>query len=260
MSLMYEPDKVAIAGDWHGNPAWARHAIEYAKDNGADAMIQVGDFGFWVRANERGSDAWEYLQRVSAAVKKTELPFFWLPGNHEWWPHLPGNAGRGDKPSLVNGNLIYLPLGYRWSWWGKRFMAVGGAFSIDRFMRTEGKGWWPEEILTDEDVNWACHQPHGMDVILSHDCPKGVSIPGIGPDSKPRGGASIWPPQMLLQAEDHRRKMKDIWDKHHPQRWYHGHYHVLYESWYGPTRFFGLDQDGTSTAKNVLFLEPGDLN
>lgn len=255
MSLMYEPTKLAIAGDWHGNPGWARHAIEYAKDNGADAMIQVGDFGFW---RPEDPDSAEYLKRVSTAVKKHEMPFFWLPGNHEYWPGLP-ELGRGKRPSLINGNLIFLPIGYRWEWWGKRFMAVGGAFSIDRFLRTEGKGWWPEEVLTDEDVNWCCHQPHGMDVIFSHDCPTGIDIPGIGPDSKPRGGAQHWPPLMLEQAGQHRRMMKSIWDKHKPQRWYHGHFHVPHTTWYGPTIFEGLHMDGTTMGQNVSFLTPEDL-
>lgn len=258
LDLQKEPTKVAIAGDWHGSAGWARHAIEYAKDHGADAMVHVGDFGYWLHAKKQGSDAWEYLKRVSTAVKKAELPFVWLPGNHEHWPELPGK-GRGELPSLINGNLVFLPIGYRWSWWGKRFMAVGGAFSIDRFLRTEGKGWWPEECLTGEDVAYACRGQERMDVIFSHDCPSGVNIPGIGPDSKPRGGAEHWPPAMLLQAADHRLKMRDIWAAHKPQVYYHGHYHVYHETFYGPTIFRGLDCDGGKMSENVVFLEPGDL-
>ncbi|QZE10565.1 metallophosphoesterase [Mycobacterium phage ScoobyDoobyDoo] len=256
---MYEPTKLAIAGDWHGNAGWARHAIEYAADNGADVMVHVGDFGYWVRATERGSDTWEYLERVSAAVSKTGIEFLWLPGNHEHWPMLPGLAGRGPSVEPVHGNLLYLPIGYRWEWWEKKFMAVGGAFSIDRFLRKEGLAWWPEEVLTDEDVTWCCHQPHGVDVIFSHDCPAGVDIPGIGPDSKPRGGKDIWPPAMLYGAADHRRKMKEIWDKHRPQRYFHGHYHVEHETWYGTTKFIGLDMDGTRMSANVKFLTAADL-
>lgn len=257
--MLNEPTKLAIVGDWHSNTHWAVSCFKWAKRNGADALLQVGDFGFW----RPGEDTQDHLDAISGASRQYELPCIWLPGNHEYWPGLPHDEGllpgRGKRPSLINGNLIYLPPGYRWTWWGKRFMAVGGAFSIDRFLRTEGKGYWLEETLTEDDVNWACHQPHGMDVIFSHDCPKGVNIPGIGPDSKPRGGASHWPPLMLLQAEEHRQKMKDIWDKHHPQRWYHGHYHVDHETWYGPTRFRGLDMDGTSAERAMAFLTAEDL-
>jgi len=258
--VLTEPTKLAVIGDWHANTRWACNALKYAKDNGADAVLQVGDFGFW-RPDD--PDTQPHLDEISETAKALGIEVLWLPGNHEYWPGLPHDPGmlpgRGKKPSLINGNLLYLPPGYRWSWWGKNFMAVGGAFSIDRFMRTEGKGYWLEETLTDEDVEYASREPHGLDVIFSHDCPKGVDIPGIGPDSKPRGGASLWPPLMLLQAEEHRQRMKDIWDVHKPQRWIHGHYHVYHETWYGPTIFTGLDMDGTTPETNIMFLGPGDL-
>jgi hypothetical protein len=252
---MSEPTKVAIAGDWHGNGGWAEQVIYRAHEEGADAMIQVGDFGFWTP----GISSEMYLDRVSDAVSDTGIVFHWLPGNHEYWPGLPGDAGRGTRPSLVNGNLIYLPIGYRWEWWGKKFMAVGGAFSIDRFMRSEGRSYWNEELLTDEDVTWCTHQPHGVDVMFAHDCPRGVSIPGIGPDSKPRGGASLWPDDMLHGAQQHRIKLREIWDAHKPQRFYHGHYHVDHLTYFGPTIFRGLDMDGTSYHGNVTYLTPADL-
>lgn len=254
--MLTEPTKIAAIGDWHGNTHWACQALKYAKQQGADVAVQVGDFGFW-RPDD--PDTQPHLDAISEAAKDVGIEVIWLPGNHEYWPGLP-ELGRGKKPSLINGNLVFLPIGYRWSWWGKTFMAVGGAFSIDRFQRAEGRGYWLEETLTDEDVAYASREPHGIDVIFSHDCPKGVDIPGIGPDSKPRGGASLWPPNMLLQAEEHRERMKAIWDVHKPQRWYHGHYHCAHETWYGPTVFTGLDMDGTSADKNIAFLSASDLH
>lgn len=247
-----EPTKLAIAGDWHGSGRWAQQAIKRAHDEGADAMIQVGDFGFWTSPSRN-----TYLDMVAKAVKDTGIWFAWLPGNHECWPELP-EVGRGKRPALVR-NTVFLPIGYRWKWWDKNFMALGGAYSIDRFMRKEGRSYWEEETLTNEDVEWACHQPHGMDVILSHDVPQGVDIPGIGPDSKPRGGADIWPKDMMAGAGAHRRRVRAVWDKHEPQRWFAGHYHVDYTVWYGPTIFRGLDMDGTTFDRNVAYLEPGDL-
>lgn len=257
--------KVAIAGDWHGNPGWARHAVEYGVQNNADHFLHVGDFGYWVRATERGSDSWEYLKRVNTVLDKHNRDLWWLDGNHEFHPELQALVAKhgNDRPITLPGwnRIHYLPRGYRWSWWGKQFMAVGGAWSIDRFLRTEGKGWWPQELISDEELAYAKREPQGLDVIFSHDCPKGVDIPGIGPDSKPRGGADIWPPDMLAGAARHRARFREIWDVHHPQRWYHGHYHVPHETWYGPTRFIGLDCDGASggMAQNVAFLKASDL-
>lgn len=258
---MTEPTKLAIAGDWHGSGGWAAQAIWYAKKvKAADHLIQVGDFGYWLPGSGRD----RYLAQVQEAADDWGIDIWWLDGNHEYHPELVDLVARNgkDHPIPLPGydRIFYLPRGYRWSWWGKNFMALGGAFSIDRYLRTEGKGWWPEEVLTDEDVTWACHPPHGVDVIFAHDCPQGVSIPGIGPESKPRGGAEIWPPAMLHGAAQHRLKVRDVWDKHHPKFWYCGHYHVTApEIWYGPTVFTVLNRDGTTLGENVTFLTPEEL-
>ena len=65
---------------------------------------------------------------------------------------------------------------------------------------------------------------------------------------------------MMAEAAIHRRKLKDIWDKHRPQRFYHGHYHVAHHTYYGPTEFFGLDRDATTLARNIAFLTADDLS
>lgn len=251
-----DPELLAIAGDWHGALGWSRAAMEYAKRKGATALLHVGDFGYWPAYDEHTrsqTGGCYFVEKVREAARELELPVFWLDGNHE--NHDVLIPGQGDEW------VRHLPRGHRWSWWGKQFMAVGGAFSIDRFMRKEGVSYWQGELLTDEQLEYAKRVPHGLDVIFSHDCPTGINIPGIGPDSKPRGGKEFWPPDMLAGAARHRKRVRQIWDTHHPQRWYHGHYHVDYEIWYGPTRFRGLDCDGArgGMSSNVTFLEASDL-
>lgn len=247
------PDKLAIAGDWHGNWAWATRAIKHASDNGADVIFHVGDFGFWTPCDETE----HYLYVVEQACQDYLVRLYWIDGNHEDHTRRDEFNDPAERPFTT-----YVPRGYRWNWWGKRFMGVGGAFSIDRFMRKEGVSWWPEELLTDEEVKYACRDDGTpVDVVFSHDCPKGVSIPGIGPDSKPRGGVDMWPPDMLIGAASHRGRMRVIWDCTHPKLWVHGHYHVPYQSWYGPTRFWGLDCDGAPGGMdmNVTFITAEDL-
>lgn len=251
---MVEPKVLAVAGDWHGNTQWALSAIEYASNHGADAIIQVGDFGFWTA----GKHTEHYLARVEEMLQDCGVLLYWLDGNHEDHTRRAEFNDPAERPLTT-----YLPRGTRWEWWGKKWMAVGGAFSIDRYLRKEGVGWWPEELLTDEEVELACSPPHGLDVILTHDCPRGVNIPGIGPDSKPRGGQDIWPADMLYGAQLHREKMRQIWDAHQPGLWIHGHYHVLHETWLRNTKFIGLDCDGRfgggPMSDNVMILKPGDI-
>lgn len=259
-----EPDRIAIAGDWHGNPAWARHAIEYAVDEGAEHIIHLGDFGYWSFANNRGSDTWQYLRRVNEALDKAGIDLWWLDGNHENHDDLALLRDKHgiDAPIQLPewDHIHYLPRGYRWEWWGKTFMALGGAWSIDRFLRKEGKGWWPGELITDDQLAYAKREP-SVSVIFSHDCPQGVNIPGIGPDSKPRGGADLWPLDMLAGAARHRERLREVLDVHWPRVWYHGHYHVAHETWLRNTKFVGLDCDGCKQMRlNVDIMDRLDFS
>lgn len=43
------PDKIAFAGDWHGDVPYALKAISWAAKKHAQAIVHVGDFGLWRR-------------------------------------------------------------------------------------------------------------------------------------------------------------------------------------------------------------------
>lgn len=235
------PEKVMLAGDWHGSTHWALSALEQALARGADTVIQVGDFGWWVE----GDFTREYLGSLQRFVHDTGLDFYWLDGNHE-------DHSREFTDERYP-DLTYLPRGYRWSWWDKTWMSVGGAVSVDKAWRKEGVSWWPNEILTEEEVYYASRPP-GVDIVLAHDCPKGVDIPGIGPNTKQRPGEMRWPVDALARAEAHREKMRHIWKATRPTLWVHGHYHRRYEAWLRETRFIGLDCDGSQGWANIMFL------
>jgi hypothetical protein len=141
-------------------------------------------------------------------------------------------------------------------------MAVGGAVSVDKRDRQEGISWWPEETLSDEEVGYASRfDGTPVDVVLAHDCPRGVDIPGVGPDNK-NAVRGIWPPDALYQADIHRDKMWQVWQHTRPDTWIHGHYHIPYVSYLATgvhephTKFIGLGSDGdrmTSTVTTLSF-------
>lgn len=256
MTEMFEdPVKVAVAGDWHGNKSWAVAAIGQAHMLNADVILHVGDFGYW--PGERGKP---YFATLQDKLEKYDLQLYWLDGNHENHDHL-AEMTQGSLELTTMGKydrLHYMPRGFRWEWWGKTFMAVGGAVSVDKEWRTEGRDWWPAEILTEDQITYACREPK-VDVILAHDCPHGVDIPGIGPKTKQRPNENSWPPHVLAEAEAHRKQMRRIWEAHQPRLWVHGHYHRFYESWLRSSKFLGLDCDGSTMAKNLTFLTREDM-
>jgi hypothetical protein len=90
--------------------------------------------------------------------------------------------------------------------------------------------------------------PGPVDVIVAHDAPSGVEIPGLG------GG---WPPAELYVADLHRQKVSEVVDVTRPTLYFHGHYHVRYEAQRGGTRVIGLADDGGRFTENVMVL---DLN
>ncbi len=238
-----DPGRVAFAGDWHGNTSWAASAIHHAKDQGADVVVHLGDFGYTFHPS--------FLRGVADALRHTGLTLLFVDGNHEHHPKLgryPLDAD-GLRP-VVDGLVWHLPRGHRWEWGGRRFLACGGAHSVDRPWREPGVSWWPGEWVTDADVQ-RCVDGGPADVLVAHDCPSGVPIPGLRPD--------LFPPVEILRGDEHRGVIRRIVDATRPWLVWHGHYHQRYEVavefGYGPVVVQGLDCDGTSLAANVVVVD-----
>jgi predicted phosphodiesterase len=244
-----EPTKVMASGDWHASQPFAVRSIDYAVYAGADAIVQCGDFGLWTPSPRLDL----YISTITRLAKETEIHVYWLDGNHE------DHSRRDQFASYDTEYFHYLPRGHRWSWWGKQFMSVGGGVSMDKKHRKEGVSWWPGETLSDEELDFCCRIPHGLDVIFAHDCPRGVPIPGVGPESKQRPGESAWPADVLYEASQHRDKMREIWECHQPQLYAHGHYHIPYEFWLRDTKFIGLGMHMDMMKDTVFFIGPDDL-
>lgn len=258
--MMQEPTKLLIAGDWHGNTGWARSVIDYAAQRGCDTIVQCGDFGFWRDTPETA----RFLSSLQADLEHHGITLYWVDGNHEDHGRLQRMTLGLEFPTLTAGyeRIWYLPRGYRWQWWGKTWMAVGGAVSVDKQHRSEGRSWWPAETLTEEQVEYCC-RPGDVDVIVAHDCPRGVNIPKVGPSfderhDNPRG----WPVGALIESDQHRMKLARIWDATGATRLYHGHYHIGYEKRHGSFGHglvIGLDCDGSQAHDHIRIVTEKDF-
>lgn len=175
--------RIVVAGDWHGNTAWAMHVIEQAAALGIDTILHVGDLGvLW--PGDTGNSFTFKLQR------HLDRYGVWLPfvdGNHDNHTALRalprGTDGFGVISTRAKGGrqlqrIRWVPRGHRWTWPGAggrliRFGALGGAFSVDHEHRRAGKDWWPGiEEVEPEDVLTLGPEP--LDVLASHDCPTGA--------------------------------------------------------------------------------------
>jgi len=236
-----QPGRILALGDVHGNTNWTVGRILSARaqlrEEPFKLLLQAGDFGVWP-----GHFGGKFLYEVSQALEKADASLWFIDGNHECFPLL--DTLRCGKPGIVPidaaQRIWHLPRGTRWTWHGRTWMALGGAVSIDKAQRIEGRDWWPEEAITAAQAQEAC-AGGPCDVLLSHDCPSGVRH-SFGPI--PRN----WDQRDADASEEHRAKLQGVVNTTRPSHIIHGHLHRGYSRMcdfgYGNVSVTGLDMDG----------------
>jgi len=252
------PERIVVAGDWHGNGRAARNAFDAATLVGATLVIQLGDFGMWP-----GFEGTAYLNEVESHAAGAGIPVAWIDGNHEDFNQLlalPVDPVSGLRP--VRKHVWHVPRGASWEWHDVRFRALGGATSLDRKSRKIGKSWWVEESISDIDIA-AAVAGGPCDVLLTHDCPTGVDIPGIRHRSY--ADTRDWPVSELERAWDHRDRLAEVVEVVQPKHLWHGHFHARYSQkavlHAGPAvAVEGLGDDGTGPRGNLMVVDIGNGN
>lgn len=140
---------IYVTGDLHGD----KEAL-YSRSRGlgkGDILIVCGDFGFiWQTQAEKVAEENKILDEISA------LPFeiLFIDGNHENFTRLykyPETERYSNKVRKIRGNIYYLERGRLYCIEGKNFFTFGGAYSVDKYMRTENVSWWSDELPTAEE-------------------------------------------------------------------------------------------------------------
>lgn len=240
---MTDPKHVLIVGDLHGNTGWAKlvaHRAEWLlPDEPKRIILQLGDFGIW-----GGLSGARFLETLSKALSESNSDLWFVHGNHEDFPRLYELAARGTDrgPGFeIAPRIVWLPTGATWAWHDIDWMVAGGAVSVDRSQRREGFDWWPDEELTENDVDDLIRIGK-TDVLLAHDCPASVPL------SLPRP-PSFWDVADLARAHAHRERLQRLVDGVKPEWVFHGHYHLTHRTTqpmaHGDVHVAGLDMDDT---------------
>ncbi|WP_432832878.1 metallophosphoesterase [Dactylosporangium sp. CA-092794] len=218
-----DPTLVTIAGDWHGEADFASALIERAPagPTGTRIVVQLGDFSVWP-----GRAGAAFLDAVADSLLRADASLLFIDGNHEDHPQLLGYPIRADGLRVVRPRLYHLPRGFRWTWHGQRWLALGGAHSIDRPKRTPMVDWWSEEQITDGQAHLAA-SGGTTDYMVTHDCPAGISMPGIC-DAEPGQPKELYD-ELVIEAR-HRQRLLDVVRRVRPRRLLHGHYHIRYDA------------------------------
>lgn len=238
------PVRVLIVGDLHCNTGALFQVVDHAAEVRADVIVQVGDFGFWPRT----PSGQKFLRKAEARLALRGLDLWWVSGNHDDLQALGSRPVEADGRRRTSDHMWHLPRGHRWLWGDTVWVAAGGAVSVDRYGRTEGVSWFRDEVMTDAEVDQII-AAGPSDVVVAHDAPWGEGIFGrrLSLDLPAADRESWWPEDLLLESDEHMRRLRRLVDGVGASRVFHGHHHLRYDdrltTSHGPVEITGLGHD-----------------
>lgn len=239
--------RILLAGDTHGNTDHCQYLIRTALAKDCTCIFILGDAGYW----EHQPAGVKFLDQLNKYAAALDVEVYFLDGNHDKTSLLMEKYGhmRDDEGFVfVRANVLYAPRGHRWTWEGVRFIALGGAYSIDRDWRVEqeiligpkaaGTLWFPEEEMTDEDMDRFLEDATPVDIMLAHDKPTG---------SNPR-----WNRKDILECRPNQDRLQLAVRTLQPKSYFHGHLHYFYTD----EIQYSTVADGAVSSTKVMGLLP----
>ncbi len=213
---MLNSNLLMLVGDSHGNTKFVCDALALAQDLKIPRILQVGDFGIWP-----GEEGRLYLNAVDTASKDTGVRFDFIDGNHEDFDQLDVYEKESEKNA--DGSVRVRP---HINWWPRGSVTVienrsiaflGGAVSVDRFARKEGKSWWSQEHITKQQLDRLyANTPNPVDIMVMHDAPACIPMRSTG----------AFPPILLKASYDARLLLDKVVKHAKPKLLCHGHWHL----------------------------------
>ena len=173
---------IALLGDIHGNAARLAWAIKQAEDQGAVALVQLGDFGMFTKS--------EAMFR--SICKDAKIPVYFIDGNHDdcsrWVRH------HDVWQIWEDVNLFYVPRGTVMELDNRMVAFMGGAASIDKHTRLRYHWHWDEEEnISPQEVLRLMEnvKDKKIDMFLTHCPPNSVINDHFDPRGKLQFGVAI---------------------------------------------------------------------
>ena len=245
--------RAMLLGDIHNSRHVFEAALHVAIEERCDVLVQVGDFGL----QDSTSRGFAPAQAGSMwAAAHSPIPVVVIDGNHEIWPCLMNYQQRYDtlaarqqrRPLHLAGSLWWADRGSVWTWSGRRFGALGGSVSPDRWIPSVARYRWPEEATTQDDLERLIdNAPDGLDVLICHDAPA---------DTQGLVSGLPWqmPEALEREAEAVRELLQAAVDATAPTLVFHGHWHQQNRCRIneGATEVVGLAADGRPACAAIL--------
>ena len=198
--------KTLIVGDVHGYFGYLNILINQKQP---DLVICCGDFGYWPN-----------VPSIKFKPKPQGSKILWIDGNHEdHW------SLRDRKTDELRKDVIYMPRGSTYTLDdGRKILFMGGADSIDKNVRRLGYDWFPEEVISQKDLENLPNEK--IDIVISHTCPLELVGEMLGYRDK--------------DIEPSNHALSYIYNRYNPKRWYFGHWHCHKDIYLRDTKFTTL--------------------
>lgn len=163
---------IYITGDIHGDINRFGKLQRKRKTTENDYIIVCGDFGV----------VWGHPEAIARRLRKIEATFkgkvLFIDGNHENFDilnHYPIVNKFGGKVHKINNQIYHLMRGELYNIEGHTFFCFGGAYSIDRHMRTLGRTFWIEEVPSEKEMfkGGEClyNNLNNIEYVITHEAP-----------------------------------------------------------------------------------------
>lgn len=163
--IPYETDNdhmILFLGDLNCRYWLVNQAIGVAEtqfDESVTAVIQLGDFGLFktpLNSYFNGKDSHSFIR-----------PVYFIDGNHEDFLFFE------TLTRTFSRQFTYIPRGSVLNLNGLNFLCLGGSAYMDPVNTPSGA------VIRDSDIQTCLsHSPETVDIILTHDCPSDIGVPG----------------------------------------------------------------------------------
>ena len=213
---------VILTGDTHGMFDRIEDFCAEYDTTTEDIMIILGDAGINYWLDERDEE-------LKARLSQLPITLFCIHGNHEERPEeVPGydlTEWKGGQAYVQKEypNLLFAEDGEIYEFNGKQAIAIGGAYSVDKFYRiAAGAPWFPTEQpdghIKQRVENALKRADWRVDYVLSHTVPL---------SAMPRH--AFLPTLNQSMVDNSTEKwLETIQQKLTYERWFAGHFHVTW--------------------------------
>ena len=187
--------------------AQVEHA-ERLRKKPVEAIVVVGDLGLYAHALH------DFFRRREGRFLR---PLFFVEGNHEEF------AAFDQLVEEYRVHFTHLPRGEVRTLGEQRCLCLGGARYLDAMNTPRGC------LIQDRDIDRClAHPPGSVDLVLSHDCPRGIGVPNTP-------GLEHYGPPGFDRGEE-------IAERFRPRIWVFGHHHQWFRAEVGGTTYQGLPE------------------